>query len=83
MSKTNPITIDLRKLTNEQLKGLYDTMTSIGMDSEFYSELSARGYDSVYDLNLVGDDFFGKYPIVQEYVNSFQSPEDSRGDGGC
>ena len=83
MSKTNPITIDLRKLTNEQLKGLYDTMTSIGMDSEFYSELSARGYNSVYDLDLVGDDDYGKYETVQEYVNSFPSPEDSRGDGGC
>lgn len=83
MSKTNPITIDLRKLTNEQLKGLYDTMASIGMDSEFYSELSARGYDSVYDLDLVGDDDYGKYETLQEYLSTFPSPEDSRGDGGC
>lgn len=71
--------VDLRTYTNKELycfKGLGLFLVA--------QEVQERGYKDIDDLHRNGaDDFFGKYETLQQYLSTFPSPEDSRGDGGC
>lgn len=76
MSKSNPITINLRQLSNHKI---WDLAKIIDVDSE----VKARGVADIFQLAREPATYFGIYPTKQEYLSIFTEPLEKRGDGGC
>lgn len=76
MTRNNIVSIDLRKLSNHKI---WDLGKIIDLDSE----VKARGFSDIFQLAREPATYFGIYPTKDEYLSTFEKPQDNRTDGGC
>jgi len=81
MSKTNIIQVDLRQLTNKELYEISNILQS----AKIRQELAVREFDSCVDLLGNRRYEYGKFPTLEQYLNSLPEPQykDTRNEGGC
>ena len=79
-SKTNYISVALRRFTNQQLYGLRKSFMSDA--PEVVQELNQRGFSDMQDFKAACAPYYGQYPTLEEYLAAFPEPkcEDNRDD---